>query len=86
MKQNGIPFPDWLDDQGQQMSVNQFRQRAIQWMNLLRQGKLEEAQLTADAPQADVSKTGLPGEGNEEEEESDLERAWKCYSPVSKCC
>ena len=71
--QAGIPIPEWLDDQGEQMSVNQFRQRAIQWMNLLRQGRLEEAQATADALQAQVSETGLPATGSGEEEESDLE-------------
>ena len=73
LKQHGIPLPDWLDDQGQKMSVNQFRQRAIQWMNLMRQGQLEEAQLAADALQAEVSNQGLPGDGSGEEDESDLE-------------
>ena len=39
----------------------------------MRQGKLEEAQLAADALEARVSNEGLPGDGSEEEEESDLE-------------
>lgn len=39
----------------------------------MRQGQLEEAQLAADALQAEVSNQGLPGDGSGEEDESDLE-------------
>lgn len=58
LKQMGVPQPDWLDDVGQKMSVNEYRDKAFAWMKAVKEGS------RVPPP---VPEQGLPAEGRRQE-------------------
>lgn len=58
LKQLGIPAPNWLEDVGQTMSVNEFRDKAFAWMKALKEGR----RIPPPMPEQGLPEEGRRGE------------------------